>query len=299
MKRELESAGIKPFIFSPERLANLPPYTICSSPSSDEDNMDASLLMSPDYIQPLLPSELSLLVEHIFSNDNASWLRHSAAKKIIQWRKTPRAMSIITPTSRISFAPHYSRANTSPLSISTVPPSPSQAIISLPSSPLSYAQARVVDHTQREERLAQIHLANWASTLQRSLQNERERYEMLAYKHRTAWLKERLDECNLDNGLTSSGHPTAVRAITDHETPGPRDTTAGFSTRRGLVDPADPLGLIRWNEAMKKRSWIAFQVVGSFGVIGAVAVWVVRHWGASMGFDVSTSWAMGWFGGAE
>lgn len=281
-------------MFSKEQPASLPPYTVCSSPSNDMEHMDASLLMSSDYIQPLLPSELSVLVEQIFDKDNASWLRHSAAKKIIQWRKTPRAMSIITPTSRISFTPQYSRANTSPLTISTS--STSQALVSYPSSPLSYAQARVADHTQREERLAQIRLANWAGSLQRSLQNERARYEALAHEQRTVWLRERLNECATDatdRFLVSSSQATAMEAKAS------REAYIGFYSRRGLGNPEDPLGLMRLNEVMRQRGWIAFQVVGSCGVLGAVAIWVIRNWGANMGSDGSAGWSLGWFGAAE
>src|SRR6202000_2471800 len=43
-------------------------------------------LMSPDYVQPLLPSELTVLVNQVFNPDTISWLRHSAAKKFISWR---------------------------------------------------------------------------------------------------------------------------------------------------------------------------------------------------------------------
>ena len=262
--------------------------------------MDASLLMSPDYIQPLLPSELSLLVKHIFDKDNASWLRHSAAKKIIQWRKTPRAMSIITPTSRISFPPHYNRANTSPLTISTTSvTSPSQAMISYPSSPLTYTHARIADHTQREERLAQVQLANWAGNLQRSLQNERGRYEAIAYEQRAAWLKERLGECKTDGSLVTSSQETALVAGSGNGASSSKETSPrSSSTYCGLTHPADPLGLLRWNEAMKSRGWIALQA-GSFGALAVVAIWAVRNWGLSMGYDGSTSWGWNWFTGAE
>ncbi|MCJ1437357.1 hypothetical protein MMC27_006744 [Xylographa pallens] len=297
--KELEAAGIRPFVFNMEHAKDLPPYTVCSSASNDEDNMDASLLMSPDYIQPLLPSELLLLVKHIFDKDNASWLRHSAAKKIIQWRKTPRAMSIITPTSRISFPPHYNRANTSPLTISTTSvTSPSQAMISYPSSPLSYTHARIADHTQREERLAQVQLANWAGNLQRSLQNERGRYEAMAYEQRAAWLKERLGECNTDGSLVTSSQDTALVTRSGNEASSSKEMSARTSTYRGLMHPADPLGLLRWNEVMKSRGWIALQA-GSFGALAVVAIWAIRNWGLSMGYDGSTSWGWNWFTGAE
>ena len=297
--RQLEAAGIRPFVLTTEYPATLPPYTICSSASNDEDNMDASLLMSPDYIQPLLPSELSLLVEQMFRKDNASWLRHSAAKKIIQWRKTPRAMSIITPTSRISFPPHYNRANTSPLIVSTASVlSSSQAMVSYPSSPLSYAHARIADHTQREEKLAQIQLASWAGNLQRSLQNERSRYEALAHEQRATWLRERLNECKPSGSLLTSSQETAIMARFGDDASLPKETSARASLHRGSMHPADPLGLLRWNEAMKRRGWIAIQA-GSFGAIAVIAVWVVRNWGLGMGFDGTTSWTWNWFYGTE
>ena len=297
--KELEAAGIRPFVFSAEHATDFPPYTVCSSASDDEDNMDASLLMSPDYIQPLLPSELLLLVKQIFDKDNASWLRHSAAKKIIQWRKTPRAMSIITPTSRLSFPPHYNRANTSPLTISTTSVmSPSQAIISYPGSPLSYTHARIADHTQREERLAQVQLASWAGNLQRSLQNERGRYEALAYEQRAAWLKERLGECKSDGSLVTISQETALVAGLGTELFSSKEASARPLTYCGLSHRADPLGLVRWNEVMKSRGWIALQA-GSFGALAVVAIWAVRNWGLSMGYDGSTSWSWNWFTGAE
>ena len=297
--KELEAAGIRPFVLSTEHAAESSPYTVCSSASNDEDNMDASLLMSPDYVQPLRPSELLSLVKKIFDKDNASWLRHSAAKKIIQWRKTPRAMSIITPTSRIYFPPHYNRANRSPLTISTTSEtSPPQAIISYPSSPLSYTHARLADHTQREERLAQVQLASWAGNLQRSLQNERERYEALAYEQRAAWLTERLGECKTDGSLVTSNQETALVAGFGNYFYSSVETSARPSAYRGLKHPADPLGLLRWNDVMKSRGWIALQA-GSFGALAVVAIWVVRNWGLSMGYDGSTSWGWNWLTGVE
>ncbi|MCJ1478462.1 hypothetical protein MMC13_007142 [Lambiella insularis] len=294
----LDVAKIRTFTFSTEASRASSPYTVCSSPSSDDDNMDASLLMSPEYVQPLLPSELPILVEQLFDKENASWLRHSAAKKIIQWRRTPRAMSIITPTSRISFAPKYDRANTSALTVSTTLASPSsQALISYPGSPLSYAHARITDHTQREERLAQLHLANWAANLQRSLQNERARYEALAHGQRTAWLAQQLEECKTKGSLLSSSQVTALAARSDIDAGSSIELRTSFSSRRDQLHMADPLGLLHWKEAMKRRGWIAFQVAGSFGVIGAVAVWVFRNWGMNMGYDGSSSWSLAWFTG--
>lgn len=63
------------------------PFAISSTIGSDNDIMDASLLMSPDYVQPLLPSELPALITQVFDPDSISWLRHSAAKKFLVWRR--------------------------------------------------------------------------------------------------------------------------------------------------------------------------------------------------------------------
>jgi hypothetical protein len=62
------------------------PYAVSSTLGPDHDTMDASVLMSPDYVQPLLPSELTALVNQVFDPDSITWLRHSAAKKFVAWR---------------------------------------------------------------------------------------------------------------------------------------------------------------------------------------------------------------------
>ena len=63
------------------------PYAVSSTHGSDNDTMDASLLMSPEYVQPLMPSELVNLVEQVFDPDSIAWLRHAAAKKFVAWRR--------------------------------------------------------------------------------------------------------------------------------------------------------------------------------------------------------------------
>ncbi|KAJ2997173.1 hypothetical protein NUW58_g735 [Xylaria curta] len=76
--RQLGNAGIRPFTFTPtlalekeETATPSIPYTVSSATVSDYDTMDASLLMSPDYVQPLIPTDLAFLVEKIFSLDGA------------------------------------------------------------------------------------------------------------------------------------------------------------------------------------------------------------------------------------
>jgi hypothetical protein len=63
------------------------PYAVSSVQGSDADVMEASLLMSPDYVQPLVPSELSNLIEQVFDPESIAWLRHAGAKKFLSWRR--------------------------------------------------------------------------------------------------------------------------------------------------------------------------------------------------------------------
>lgn len=66
------------------------PYAVSSIQGSDANIMDASLLMSPDYVQPLMPSELSNLIDQVFDPESIAWLRHAGAKKFLAWRRRTR-----------------------------------------------------------------------------------------------------------------------------------------------------------------------------------------------------------------
>ncbi len=276
---KLQQADIRLFSFSNDTSAVQSSFTICSAPFDDNDNMDASILMSPDYVQPLIPSELATLVERVFDPENIACLRHLAAKKLIH----AHGSTIFSIPATVSM----SNGSGSPTSKS--PLSASQTIVSYPLGISTYRQALIADHTQQEEKLAQIRLAKWAGELQKSLQNERARYEAIARGERAVWLTEKLDECVKDGALVSIKSRRAI-----NEKGLLKAELLKASGHRGLLDPSDPLGLLRWNEAMKRRGWIAFQVVGSFGILGAMAVWMARTWGA--GSD-SYNWTWQWLGG--
>lgn len=282
---DLESAGIRPFMFDPSCPVVSSIYTVCSAPSSDEDNMDASLLMSPDYIQPLLPSKLNELVGQIFEKDHISWLRHLAATKLVSTRREMEASVMTASVPNSSLDPLQARTLRSPTS-----PAATQTIVPYASGASSCVRTRVADHTQREEKLAQVRLAKWAGDLQRSLQNERARYEALSRGERAIWLTERLGECVNDGTLMpvqNSVTPSA-KALSSLK------VESSGSSGRSFADGGDPLGLLKWNEAMRGRGWIAFQVVGSFGVLGAMAVWMARSWG--LGSDGYPGWNWVWWG---
>lgn len=282
---DLISAGLRPFLFNSESTTS-PPYTVCSASSNDDDNMDASLLMSPEYVRPLVSSELSTLVHHIFDKDNVSWLRHLAAKKLVHSQRGIEKSLLSAHFSPTTFNPlqnSFPNSSTSQISSTT-----SQAVISYASGASSYVQARIADHTQREEKLAELRLAKWAGDLQRCLQNERTRYEAISRGERALWLTQRLGECVEDGSLAP------VRG-TEKDAISMRTEPIDSSISTGLVNARDPLGLLSWNEAVRRRGWIAVQVVGGFGVLGAMAVWMVRSWGA--GADAYSSWTWAWWAG--
>lgn len=282
---ELRAADIKVFLFNSDESTTSPPFTICSAPSSDNENMDASLLMSPDYVQPLISSELTTLAQLVFDKENVSWLRHLAAKKLVYSQTESGASSLLANILNSPTKPNFDQKI-----FSSHPESPrtssnsSQAVMSYSSSPSSYLQARLADHTQREEKLAQIRLAKWAGHLQKCLQNERTRYEAISRGERAVWLTQRLREC-VDDGSLVPIRGLSVDGQSDKET---ILTKSHTSATYGYVNSRDPIGLLKWSEALRKRGWIAFQVVGGFGVLGAMAIWIVKS--LNNGSDAYMSW---------
>ena len=292
ISNEIKAIGLKHFSFySRDQITSLP-YTVCSTSSNDEDNMDASLLMSPDYVQPLLPSELALLVDQVFEQESVSWLRHSAAKKLISWQRFSDFASANPLPRLLSPLEHNIDTSSSFTSSFTLLNSPKthNPLASFARRPSSYAQARIADHTQREEKLAQVHLAKWAGDLQRSLQNERARFQKLARGERTSWLTDRLNECANDGTLAvdCQNNKTLVSVTSGINQ---QSSSAFFRPRTEPFDSADPLGILEWNEKIKQRGWVTFQVVGSFGVLGALFMWGARHWG--IGGESFVDWKWG------
>jgi hypothetical protein len=273
------------------------PYTITSINGPDLDTMDASLLMSPEYVQPLLPSELGLLIDQLFDTDTIAFLKHTAAKKLLAWHAThPRLVRTPSPSVRHSTqdstlaSPYPTSLSNSGVLVSHALGSSSE--LSLTTSN-SYALAKVADHSQREERLAQIRLSKWASDLQLSLQRERERYERLARNERAVWLIERMGE-EVREGQVVPFDQSKDAAFSR------RDGSPTQSFKGGPIyqhQMHDPLGLLQWRDSMRTRGWIALQVVGSFGVVGGLAFWLAKTWGFTTSLnDWAQDWSEHWFG---
>ena len=286
------------------------PFAVSSANSTDDETMDASTLMSPDYVQPLVPSELTFVLDELFDRDNVAWFRHSAAKKLIQSQHL-RPSPASTSFSR-SMADPQSNPGTA---FSSRVSSRNRTQPSANMNPSSYTLARVTDHTQREEHLAQVRLTKWATDLQRSLQNERRRYESLARNERAVWLTERLGECVVDGSLVplteTPGFAGFHGSGNGSTSPYPGDRVVAFPAKDGSgrrmayrvantqSSPHDPLGILRWNDELRRRGWLLVQVVGSVGVVGGLALWVAKVWGLSSSSPNSPEWTLAWLGGGS
>jgi hypothetical protein len=251
--------------------------------------MDASLLMSPDYVQPLMPSELALLVQQIFETEVISYLRHSAAKKLIAWQAAHPSAT----THPMNSSPPPLQFSPRPSSLDSPPPCsisnpgvlvPFASDLSLSTTSNSQAMIRLAEHAQQEERLAQVRLNKWANELQNSLQRERERFEKLARGERAIWLVERMGEEAHGGRLSALDQSGALVRASNGGTWASNGVSAKYSTH-------DPLGLLRWGDSFKARGWIALQVVGGFGMMGGLAIWLVRTWELTSAIN---EWAQGW-----
>ncbi|KAK3357153.1 Septin-domain-containing protein [Lasiosphaeria hispida] len=279
---QLKEASIRLFSFSagPVSSASSDPlkqglYAISSATGSDHETMDASLLMSPDYVQPLISTDLTTLVQHVFSQEGASWLRHSAARKYVQWRRSDTAvskpMSLYNPLNMSGYGPEASFPS------SSLRHHTGQVLTPPMGSASSYALARITDHTQREERLAQVRLANWATDLQKSIANERAQYAALVRGERAVWLTEKLNECIQDGTLV----PVPSTKTTSRKSGQQAEYYRRFQRQEQHGKDRqheDPLGLLEVAADLRYKGLVALEVLGSLGVLGGLVVWVSKHY---------------------
>ncbi|KAF5528046.1 Poly(A) polymerase pla1 [Colletotrichum aenigma] len=156
ISRQLADAGLDLFTFTSQGLdaaGTLNIFAISSKTGTDDDVMDASILMSPEYVQPLVPTDLSSLVSYIFSFDGAACLRHNAANKLLGWRRRDAA------TGNASFA----------IAAQTGSTAERRMLLTRTNFSTPLTVSRVSNYSQHEERFCRLQLTNWAADLQRSL----------------------------------------------------------------------------------------------------------------------------------
>ncbi|KAK6355249.1 hypothetical protein TWF696_004364 [Orbilia brochopaga] len=283
---DLRNAGIRAFLFGKSAddvargLPGCPPFTTSSAQAPDE-SMDASLLMSPEYVPPLVASELDDLIGHLFDTDYAAWLRHSSTKKFLSWKANHPALNpTIIPNPSVPSASTQLIRSRSPSygnhSRSLVPVSGTGVGAGSSGTASSFVLARVADHTRREEHMAQLHLAKWAADLQKSIKAEKDRYERLAKGDRAIWLTERLGECVIDGSLVPVDKTGKMLVKTGGGEPIVRFGKGGRRHVVGGLDRRDPMGWVRLNSRVRQGAYLLVQITGTAGVV-AVAVFVVKY----------------------
>ncbi|KAL8816762.1 MAG: hypothetical protein Q9223_004277, partial [Gallowayella weberi] len=230
---ELAQSGINCFALETDDSAQSP-YAVCSAPSNDEDNMDASLLMSSDYIQPLLPSELPLMIDRLLHSDTVARLRHLSARKLVQ---SKTALKLLSKSTSASGAPFRSMQETSS----------SQTLSMNALRPPFHPRDRLAEYTRQEEKREQIRLAKWANDLRRTMRDERAQFEELQQLERTTWLSQKLEECKQD--ATSSDGKSMIGS-----------ELAPSISPLGFTNSNDPLGLLRYDESLRRHGWQIFQI---------------------------------------
>ncbi|KAK8058954.1 hypothetical protein PG994_009402 [Apiospora phragmitis] len=243
ISRQLDESGIRPFAFTSINIDTLPSgalaglYAVSSANGSDHDVMDASLLMSSDYVQPLVPTELSALVGQLLSPMD------------------PHGYAILLSRSTFDGSLYQ------PLCLP-----PTQA--ASPMASASLALARINSPTRKSDP-PQLRLVDWAAELQRSMTNEIMQYEALAKGERAMWLTERLDECAKEGTLVPVNVPKAGR-------PGKKRNVKHRSSRCTLRHQ-DPLGLLQVVADMKAKGWVALEFLGGLSIIGGLTYYLLTR----------------------
>lgn len=146
--------------------------------------------------------------------------------------------------------------------------------------------------------MSEIRVAKWATDLQRSLRNERDRFEELQRDDRAKWLLERVGEQVSRGTIVASpgGSPRADWAVVRRGDE--KDAKAGQRyNKAGGVDSRDPLGLCNLSDQVRKQGFVLVKVLGGVSVLGAIMVAVIRACGGEAGLPQSGWWE--WVSGGE
>ncbi|KAF2632769.1 hypothetical protein BU25DRAFT_406078 [Macroventuria anomochaeta] len=293
------------------------PYAVSLVYGSDNDTMDASLLMSPDYVRPLMPSELSNLIEQVFDPESIAWLRHAAAKKFLAWRRRTQLPGdsfifhgLQQPRSPTTASVGLAGTMMNPSATSSVfsAASPSGVLVprsmspfysnlqspllsSVAGSPTDPTAFSLTNYINNATQASDIRVAKWATDLHKSLRNERDRFEDLQRNERAKWLLDRVgEEVAAGTIITSDGAPRAQWAVVRHG-----NEKQGSGQRYGVAgwDSKDPLGLCDFGDEVKRRGVVLVQILGGISLLGAVGLAVVRV----AGWEIPEGGGWGWLGG--
>ncbi|KAK2612959.1 hypothetical protein QQS21_001070 [Conoideocrella luteorostrata] len=116
ISQDLKAADIDFFSFTKsEPVPEFPHiYAVSSAAQQDYEVINASILMSSDYLPPLASTDLGHLVAEILSVDGSAWLRHAAASKAINWIQQQRCQRTL-PHSVLTCKQPYSHSQVTPV----------------------------------------------------------------------------------------------------------------------------------------------------------------------------------------
>lgn len=264
----------------PHQLDGAPrePFAVSSAQGDDAETIDASVLMSSQYVAPLVTSELAYLTEQLLDPDNIIRMRHLAATKFLLWRHNNLGAHMdlhkLGPNSPIVTSTGSMLDETSKILVPygsssyyrSISPSGSD-MSSLPADVMGTSASALARHNEQphntEQPFRQVRLAKWAQDLQRSLGNERRRYQQMYFNPPADWTSD--DGEKSDQALVSAQQSR-------------RPARGRLGGDMAVIDPRDPLGVLAFTQALRRRSFFALQLAGGFGLVGAIAFWVLRNW---------------------
>lgn len=267
----------------------MPPFAVSSALGDDSDIMDASVLMSSDYVQPLLASELSELVLRLLDPENMQWLRHCAVKRYIKWRREHLGNSLLLHKQELH------RLQTSHLATvakhaydgsltSSMVSSPSGVLV--PHSLAGFYReeaATPFSHTgdvswhvdipdlggetapgMKNTGLNHGRLAGWALDLQNALNSERRGRQLLP---------------SASDKSMAVAHPGSNKelALAKTEYSRPSHMKGDTSCQTTGIDAKDPLGVLAFGQRFNRTGRTALRVLGGCGV-ATLAVWIWGNW---------------------
>lgn len=252
------------------------PLAISSLPGDDNDTIDASILMSSQYLAPLVASELGVLIDNLLQPEPLARLRYESSWKFLAWRQENLFEQHRLPQ---LLSPQLGYQTTDLASDASFPDNSSKALVRRPGSSFSRlgspdladnitsamgtsALARYNAQAQPTEPFRQVRLAKWATDLQNSLQNQSRRHQNMYQKPQADWA---LNEDDRDHALVAAKSGClAARGFLGGEV--------------GVIDPRDPLGMLAFAQAFRKRGFFVVQLVGGCGLVGAAVYYVARDW---------------------
>lgn len=293
----LELLHATPYRFaeSTDNTVTREPLAISSLPGNDSDTIDASILMSSQYLAPLVPSELGYLVENLVEPENLARMRYESSLRFLLWRKENPSYHCEQKRLPHLLSPQTGYQTTDLASDASFPETSSKALV--PQSAISFdrsnspalsdnlahsganmgpsALARYNEQAQSTEPFRRVRLAKWARDLQSSLQNQSRRYQTIYQTPLSDWA---MNEDDNDHALFA--------------TKGGRHAARGhLGGEIGVIDPRDPLGLLGIGQAFRLRGYMVVQLAGGCAIVGAVFYYVAKNWSdvaEFIGFSPST-----------